>query len=227
MGEDKFASLSSGLLARKGGAKPAMRRQAYINPQGDVSEDLGWNDMGHDEPSPIAPVEPMDGGQGGQEHNGHNGSHVPEVHKQIGRLAEDYGAADDDHDPDQVIAAKLPAIEPEELEDPFTVPPTPPATNEEVEQTSIGGLSPAEADLKTVREAPKPESGKQKKKVLAREKAAFTLRLDKDRHLKLRLASAVSNRSAQQLVTEALDRYLETMPEIDNLAGQTPETGRS
>ena len=48
--------------------------------------------------------------------------------------------------------------------------------------------------------------------MLARDKVAFTLRLDKDRHLKLRLASAVSNRSAQQLVTEALDRFLKTIP---------------
>lgn len=37
-------------------------------------------------------------------------------------------------------------------------------------------------------------------------RAAFTLRVDADRHLKLRLACAVRNRSAQQLVTEALDR---------------------
>ena len=36
-------------------------------------------------------------------------------------------------------------------------------------------------------------------------KSAFTLRLDDERHLRLRLASAVTNRSAQLLVTEALD----------------------
>jgi hypothetical protein len=51
-------------------------------------------------------------------------------------------------------------------------------------------------------------------------KAAFTLRLDNDRHLRLRLASAVTNRSAQQLVTEALDAFLESLTEVDTLATQ-------
>lgn len=49
----------------------------------------------------------------------------------------------------------------------------------------------------------------------ARGKAAFTLRLDSERHLKLRLACAVDHRSAQQIVTEALDRFLATLPDID------------
>ena len=51
-------------------------------------------------------------------------------------------------------------------------------------------------------------------------RAAFTLRLDAKRHLKLRLASTVRNRSAQQLVTEALDRFLGDIPEIESLAAQ-------
>jgi hypothetical protein len=53
-------------------------------------------------------------------------------------------------------------------------------------------------------------------------KAAFTLRLDASRHLKLRLAAAVTGRSAQQVVTEALDAFLEGLPEIDRLAQQLP-----
>jgi hypothetical protein len=53
-------------------------------------------------------------------------------------------------------------------------------------------------------------------------KAAFTLRLDADRHLKLRLACAVSGRSAQQIVTQALDDLLNGLPEIDRLAQQLP-----
>jgi len=52
-----------------------------------------------------------------------------------------------------------------------------------------------------------------------REKAAFTLRLDQDRHLRLRVACAVTRRSAQQIVTEALDEFLAKMPEVDDLAG--------
>ena len=55
-----------------------------------------------------------------------------------------------------------------------------------------------------------------------RAKAAFTLRLDPDRHLKLRLACALSRRSAQQLVTEALDIFLDSRPELDALSGQYP-----
>ncbi len=51
-------------------------------------------------------------------------------------------------------------------------------------------------------------------------KAAFTLRLDADRHLRLRLASAVHNRSAQHLVTEALDAFLESLSDVDALASQ-------
>jgi hypothetical protein len=55
-----------------------------------------------------------------------------------------------------------------------------------------------------------------------RAKAAFTLRLDPERHLKLRLACALSRRSAQQLVTEALDDFLDSLPELEALSGQVP-----
>ncbi len=51
-------------------------------------------------------------------------------------------------------------------------------------------------------------------------RVAFTLRLDAARHLKLKLASTVKGVSAQQLVTEALDRMLADMPEIETLAAQ-------
>jgi len=58
-------------------------------------------------------------------------------------------------------------------------------------------------------------------------KAAFTLRLDQDRHLRLRLASALHNVSAQVLVTEALDYFLQSLPEVDELARQLPpQAGR-
>src|SRR5690606_4531313 len=51
-------------------------------------------------------------------------------------------------------------------------------------------------------------------------RAAFTLRLDAQRHLKLRLASTIRNRSAQQLVTQALDKFLAEIPEIEALAAR-------
>jgi hypothetical protein len=53
-------------------------------------------------------------------------------------------------------------------------------------------------------------------------RTAFTLRLDADRHLRLRLASAVANASAQRLVTQALDVFLHTLPEVDALMAQLP-----
>lgn len=57
-------------------------------------------------------------------------------------------------------------------------------------------------------------------------RAAFTLRVDADRHLKLRLACAVRNRSAQQLVTEALDRLLNDLPDVAALAAQVADKRR-
>jgi len=75
--------------------------------------------------------------------------------------------------------------------------------------TSIGG---------NARETQNRQSGRRQPVDVRR--AAFTLRLDAKRHLKLRLASTVKNRSAQQLVTAALDKYLAEIPEIEALAAQ-------
>ncbi len=185
MAEEKFASLSSGLLARKGAAKPAMRRQAFINPQGDVAsdEDLGWNDMGHDVTNPFGvPVQPV-------EADGETPRDVPEpeVRKQLDQLAENLENDRESSDSQATGPASV-------------------FSRAKVSQ------QPAES------ETAEPEA----RKILARDKIAFTLRLDKDRHLKLRLASAVSNRSAQQIVTEALDKFLDTMPGLNTLAEQAP-----
>ncbi len=49
-------------------------------------------------------------------------------------------------------------------------------------------------------------------------KAAFTLRLDGERHLRLRLICAVHHRSAQQIVTQALDEFLTRQPSNVDLA---------
>jgi predicted HicB family RNase H-like nuclease len=57
-------------------------------------------------------------------------------------------------------------------------------------------------------------------------RAAFTLRLDEERHLRLRLASTVQGESAQTLVTRALDSLLSQMPEIEQLATQVRPLGR-
>ncbi|MCA1750013.1 MAG: hypothetical protein LC634_11005, partial [Sphingomonadales bacterium] len=82
----------------------------------------------------------------------------------------------------------------------------------EAEEEALGGevipMRPA---------APEPAG----EHVPARDKVAFTLRLDKQRHLKLRLASALENRSAQQLVTEALDTFFKAMPDLDRLTANS------
>jgi hypothetical protein len=49
-------------------------------------------------------------------------------------------------------------------------------------------------------------------------KAAFTLRLDGSRHFRLRLICAAVHRSAQQVVTQALDEYLARQPSNEELA---------
>ena len=90
-------------------------------------------------------------------------------------------------------------------------------------KNALGG-DPVETRVKVERApdpepAPKPQARRKPAADFAR-RAAFTLRLDAKRHLKLRLASTVKNRSAQQLVTAALDKYLAEIPEIESLAAQ-------
>lgn len=148
MAEPTFASLNPSLLARKGGAKPAMRPQHGLVNQAAAEpaqlEDLGWNDMGQhdvaDSASNVVAIAPQDN----------------EVHRQQGEIVARVAAP---------VRARKPAV----------------------------------------------ERGK---------RAAFTLRLDAERHLKLRLACTVRNRSAQQIVTEALDQLLGDMPDVASLAAQ-------
>jgi hypothetical protein len=63
----------------------------------------------------------------------------------------------------------------------------------------------------------------------AKSRKAFTLRLDAERHARLRLAVAGQGRSAQQLVTEALDAFLATVPagqeRARDTAGKTVRSG--
>ena len=56
-------------------------------------------------------------------------------------------------------------------------------------------------------------------KVASGKRAAFTLRLDAQRHLRLRLACAIRNQSAQNMVTQALDEFLAGFPELDAMTG--------
>ena len=54
--------------------------------------------------------------------------------------------------------------------------------------------------------------------------ARVALRLE--RHLKLRLACAVTHRSAQQIVSEALEIFLDALPELEALTGKLPVAAR-
>lgn len=199
-----FASLSSGLLARKGAAKPAMRPQGYGH-IGMGPDDLGWNDMGgmagpgqiphiYEEeprehvPSSIAALTPAPRTPGGE----------PEY--------------ENEHEDDDAYSS--PVIEQQRaIEASF-------ATDNEELQIEAPVVEPSKVVAMPPRAAQVPQG----------RKAAFTLRLDAERHLRLRLACAVTNRSAQQLVSQALDDFLARLPEIDALAGQLParpgKTGR-
>jgi hypothetical protein len=167
MAEPKpLASLTPGLLARKGAAQPAMRRPVMgFGRQANAAlmqDDLGWNDMGFDvtEPEPV-PAEP------------------------------------------RAVVGLTPMTQPPAA---APVPPVVMAREELAERM--------EEAVKTIAPAGCPATKGRK--------AAFTLRLDADRHLKLRLASAIVGRSSQQMVTEALDIFLASLPEIDRLAQQLP-----
>ncbi|MES2493422.1 MAG: hypothetical protein V4579_09110 [Pseudomonadota bacterium] len=165
-----FASLCPDLLARKGGARPAMRS----HPQGDrfgnqtcsdPDSDLGWNDFGDDETSsPVASADPS-------------------------TLCGDTATAD-------IVPIGRDGVELAEW-----------------------GVPTVNRGRRTARTDPRSEGATPRRSALAAgRRAAFTLRLDAERHLRLRLACAIDARSAQHLVTEALDRLLADMPDIAALA---------
>ncbi|EDL48167.1 hypothetical protein [Erythrobacter sp. SD-21] len=239
MSDANFASLSSTLLARKGGAKPAMRPQsAVLGPVDGVAaaanlEDLGWNDMGEDSPDAMPAAA------------------APAANHASASLAES-------------SLIKKPALPPleeredydaselevgQEIEEPRVVPITPlqkkdPSSGRNQVRESLDRIA-SQLDDKTSVEADNEDNEefeeeieeaapvakvvlpKAIKPAPARSKAAakgkraaFTLRLDPERHLMLRLACTVRGSSAQQLVTDALDGLLAEMPEIAMLAAQ-------
>lgn len=211
MGEPKpIASLSGILLARKGLARPAMRRSTMLSSNGNAAmsqEDLGWNDMGYDvDPDPTTPMDYDHGFRGANP----LAAAVPEVKHQQDRLADALFADLEPQvgfDDEPQVGFDNFAEEPESLADaPTLVTVTP-------EPVTPLVLRRGSTDAPRSRARSKPG---------LKEKAAFTLRLDSERHLKLRLACAVRHQSAQQLVTDALDALLESMPEIDDLASHVP-----
>ena len=223
MAETKpFASLSSGLLARKGAAKPAMRPQGFGS-FGSSLEDLGWNDMGHAPgalhdineahdlpehvPSSIEALTPAPGGR----------THVepPAVVEQQRELEARLAPPSPSRSPSRSPSSR---VEPEaeaRLE-----PEAEPAEPEPEPRSRSAGAAAKRGSSSCRARGSRRRPGR--RPPAARAKAAFTLRLDPERHLKLRLACALSRRSAQQLVTEALDDFLDSLPELEALAGQVP-----
>ena len=220
-----FASLSSGLLARKGAARPAMRPQGFGQIGGGLEDDLGWNDMGFEPPRPvIAPVRD-------EEHDAF-GEEVPAqplrnplaaltpvqspVHDQQaeieGRFSCPEDATEEGEEFDETAEIYDPESEPAEI-----APAELRAAEPEVSApaSEAAALVPMASPAPVRRRAPRSRSVPGSKA-----KAAFTLRLDPDRHLKLRLACAVDGRSAQQVVTDAVDQFLASMPELNAMAAK-------
>ena len=216
MSEPKpFASLSSGLLARKGGARPAMRPQGFGQIGGNL-EDLGWNDMGFEAPKPAEAPRDSEHDAFGEpiaEHpalHGHAGLtpvNSP-VHTQQAEIEDAFSEPEDTTNEGEVVDE----------------------TAEIVEESNELPVQPVEAraPMYVVPAAPAPVAHRAPRSRAApgtKGKAAFTLRLDPERHLKLRLACALNGRSAQLLVTDALDAFLDGMPELEAMAEKAKRKG--
>ena len=245
-----IASLSSSLLARKGAARPAMRRPApSYRPSGPEQDDLGWNDMGYDvDPDPDAQDErgafrqnPL---MGAIPHSDpEQSARIREVKERlnIASLPTDDAlerAASDAEAPMDVPQSTDDMAQAEVANDRDAIAPQTEALNgadvraddSALAEETLAEETPAEPPAQPLlaskpRSKPKPsvpQATQGKPSVAARNKAAFTLRLDQDRHLKLRLACAVRNVSAQKLVTAALDEMLAGMPELNELTRHVP-----
>jgi hypothetical protein len=217
-----FASLSSGLLARKGAARPAMRPQGFAQGAPGL-EDLGWNDMGFEPPKPADAARDADHDAFGDDVVEHPRVHPTgltpvgsPVHDQHAEIADRFNGEDaDEAVEDFDETAELYEPDADEAPEPAVERDEAPA-----KPVLVAVPAPAPAPAPAPRRAPRSRAAPGSKA-----KAAFTLRLDPERHLKLRLACAVDGRSAQQLVTDAVDQLLERMPELDAMAAKAKRKG--
>jgi hypothetical protein len=211
-----------------------MRPQGF-GQVGNGLEDLGWNDMGFEPPKAAEPARDATHDAFGEEVVEHPRAHHPTgltpvqspVHDQQAEIADRFGTTDDAEA--EEIADHFGAaddVEEDEIDETAELyEPDSEEAPQAVEFVSAPvAATPAPVVVSTPapapRRAPRPRSAPGTKG-----KAAFTLRLDPDRHLKLRLACAVDGRSAQQLVTDALDHLLERMPDINGLAEKAKRRG--
>ena len=191
-------------------------------------EDLGWNDMGFEPPKPAeAPILDADHDAFGEvvPAHPHNLAGLTPVDSPVhgqqaeiaGRLSAYAPDDSDEEDIDETAELYAPEADVEEAEGPVAeAEPAPFAKVVKAEPAPVAKVVPAPV----ARRPRKPRAAPGSK-----EKAAFTLRLDSERHLKLRLACAVSGRSAQLLVTDALDDLLASMPELDAMAEKAKRKG--
>lgn len=208
-----LASLNGALLARKGRARPAMRSQMFQpHPPAEENgfgalEDLGWNDMGDAEEhrhSDILPLTPA----------------PLNVDAQAEARADDAEAA-------AQLAANARTIKTANGKPRILAGPAEPEVLRQIEKIEAKLAQPTKHAAGMNGRKPSPQETVKKASVKPRKKApganqraAFTLRLDSERHLMLRLACTIRNRSAQQIVTEALDRLLGDMDNLKSLAAQ-------
>jgi hypothetical protein len=183
-----------------------MRPQGFGQVSGNL-EDLGWNDMGFEPPKvALAPRDDTHDGFGEDvvEHpRAHPTGLTPvssPVHSQQAEIEDRLNVDDVVEEVDDTAEPYVPEAQPEPLE--------------------VVAPVAVRASESAPRRAPRPRAANGSKA-----KAAFTLRLDPDRHFKLRLACAVGGRSAQQIVTDALDQLLAAMPELDTLANKAKRKG--
>lgn len=257
MSDPGFAPLGPSLLARKGGAKPAMRPQVapLVADEAEIAalaaeqlEDLGWNDMGvfEAEPDPEAQVDPGGGADivpinADVAADRIAGDPGPIVRRQQRRLEArvladaamsgpedrepDYADEDDDAETSGYELPFAGAGEYAEAYDADDYDADNSGDEDEENEAAYASLAPrpvpapAPAPRPVPALAPAPALRRMRVPATpAGRRAAFTLRLDADRHLKLRLAATMQGVSAQALVTEALDRLLAEFEDLDVIA---------
>ena len=254
MSEPGFASLGPTLLARKGGAKPAMRPQLapLVAAEEEIAaladeqlEDLGWNDMGHEDGEERdsedgADVVPINAAvAAGDPAANHN----PIVRRQQRRLEErvladavmtgpedaaDAAFEEFGEEYDEAEEFAYTAVEYDDEAEGYDEDGE--EYDEDAEEQDYTPLAaapapapapaPASAQVTplTTRRAPIAPSRPAIRPAASERRAAFTLRLDPERHLKLRLAATLQGVSAQVLLTEALDAMLAEFDDLDVIA---------
>ncbi len=249
MAEPKpLASLSAGLLARKGAASPAMRRQAVLPSMnghavnGHGHDDLGWNDMGYDvDPLPQVADPVRNGSHGLSPMASHHDDTedrmvrdalsaavdraiesppMPTVRFESARvepIQPDMAVPDSNHE--LVVHRHQQRLVAEITPEPVAQQPT---SEEPVAEQPLVAKQPAVEALVTASRPATPRAARPRVSAGSKGAFAFTLRLDPERHLRLRLASATSNRSAQQILISLVDEFLAGQPEIAAFAAKLP-----